>query len=68
MKNFFLKLWALHLKPLQNTFLVTFLNVIFRNDKHLFSRLHYVLKQKKVTIKNNREVVTGALKNTFLEI
>ena len=25
-------------------------------------------KTKKVTIKNNREVVTGALKNTFSEI
>ena len=37
---------ALNLKPLQNTFLVTFLNVVFWNDKHLISRLHYIVKQK----------------------
>ena len=41
-------------KPLQNTFLVIFLNVFFRNDKNLFSQLHY-----------NREVATGALKKCF---
>ena len=30
---------ALGLKHLQNTFLVTFFNVVFRIDKHLISRL-----------------------------
>ena len=41
-----LKLWALDLKPQQNTFLVTFLNVVFQNDKHLFSRPHYYYQEK----------------------
>ena len=41
-------------KPLQNTFLVIFLNVFFQNDKNLFSQLHY-----------NREVATGAQKKSF---
>ena len=60
----FLELWTLDLKPLQNTFLVTFLNLVFRNDEHLFSRLHYNVKRKGYH-KNNREVATGALENIF---
>ena len=37
--------WVLDLKHLQNTFLVTFLNVIFRNGKHLIARLQGMLTQ-----------------------
>ena len=44
MKQKFIELWVLDFKPLQNTFLVTFLIVAFRIDKHLFSRLHYIVK------------------------
>ena len=55
LKEKLLDLWALDLKPLQNTFLVTFLNVVFRNDKRLTSRLHYTVKRKrlpqKITVK-----------------
>ena len=47
MKKIFLKLWALDLKPLQNAFLVTFPNIVFRNDKYLISRLHYIVQRKK---------------------
>ena len=48
MKEKFLDLWGLDLKALQNTLLVTFLNVVFRSDKHLFSRLHYNVKRKRL--------------------
>ena len=64
----FLELRAIDLKTLLNTFLATFLNVVFRNEKHLISRLHYIVKTKKVTIKNNSEVASGALKNISLGI
>ena len=42
------ELWAPDLKPLQHTFLVTFLNVVFRNDRHPISRLHYIVKRKRL--------------------
>ena len=47
-KSKFLELLTLDLKHLQNTVLVTFLNAVFRNDKHLFSRLHYIVNRKRL--------------------
>ena len=45
--------------------LVTFFNEIFRNDKHLFPRLQYFVKRKRLPY---GEVATGALKNICLGI
>ena len=50
MKEIFFDYEPLTWKPVQHTFLVTFFNVVFQNDKHLISRLHYIVKRKRLQI------------------